>query len=177
MHLYRQSIALFGFVAPALIAAVVIGGVLFARSSVNRSFQQKIGAYEGYESNKIAALGLEAAISQKRDDMSRWVELVSEETASVVTSHLREIEEDLPSKEFQKTGQEHPAQKGSFGNASAQDSAQVRLAFRATFRSMQRALLELESRMPQLQLQEMRIDPSQSSNNLNVQVTYTAWEQ
>jgi len=45
---------------------------------------------------------------------------------------------------------------------------------------MQRAFLELETRMPQLQLQEMRIEPNSNQQNpsplLNVQVTYTAWE-
>ena len=51
------------------------------------------------------------------------------------------------------------------------------MAFRGTFRTMQRAFLELETRMPQLQLQELRIDPSSSQSSLlNFQVIYTAWE-
>ena len=54
------------------------------------------------------------------------------------------------------------------------------MVFRGTFRTMQRAFLELESRMPQLQLQELRIDPSPNQQNqaplLNFQVNYTAWE-
>ena len=45
---------------------------------------------------------------------------------------------------------------------------------------MQRAFLELESRLPQLQLQELRIEPNPNSQNpsplLNFQVNYTAWE-
>jgi hypothetical protein len=53
----------------------------------------------------------------------------------------------------------------------------VKLAFRGTFRSVLKAFLELESRMPQLQLQDLKIDPSTSaSSSLNFQVTYTAWE-
>jgi hypothetical protein len=36
--------------------------------------------------------------------------------------------------------------------------------------------MELETRMPQLQLQEIKIDPSPQSSLLNFQVTYTAWE-
>ena len=42
---------------------------------------------------------------------------------------------------------------------------------------MQKAFIELETRMPQLQLQDLKIDPSSSSTStLNFQVTYTAWE-
>ena len=60
---------------------------------------------------------------------------------------------------------------------SAQKSSQIRIAFRGTFRTMQRAFLELETRMPQLQLQDLKIDPSSSGSALlNFQVTYTAWE-
>ena len=63
-----------------------------------------------------------------------------------------------------------------FGSVSAQNSAPLELSFRANFRSMQRAFLELESRLPQLQLNELRIDLTPQSSNLNFQVTYTAWE-
>ena len=63
------------------------------------------------------------------------------------------------------------------GTATAQKSAQVRLAFRGTYRSVQRAFLELETLMPQLQLQELKIDTSQSSTStMNFAVTYTSWE-
>ena len=158
------------------VAIAVITVAFMIKSKVSQSFDEKLTHFKGFEQNKVLALGLEAEISKKREHIERWEALVSEETASSVTSNLREIEERLPSKEFQKTAQEHPVGKKGFAGASAQNSTQVGLAFRATFRSMQKALLELESRMPQLQLQEMRIEPSTQSSSLNFQVTYTAWE-
>lgn len=176
MHNYRQSIALFGFAVPSLIAIAIMVGAFMIKGKVTRSFDEKLSHFQGFEQNKLRALGLEAEISKKREHIERWEELVSEETASAITSNLREIEDLLPSKEFQKTAQEHPVGKKGFASASAQNSTQVGLAFRATFRTMQKALLELESRMPQLQLQEMRIETSSQSNSLNFQVTYTAWE-
>lgn len=176
MNRYQQSIVLFGFAVPAVIAALIIGGGIYAKGRASASLEQKISHYKGFEKNKRAAFALEAEVSQKREHFERWERQLSEETASAVTSNLRQIEELLPAKEFQKTAQEHPSGKSGFGSASAQSSAQVRLSFRATFRSMQKAFLELESRMPQLQMQDLRIDPSSGSNNLNVSVTYTAWE-
>lgn len=177
MNHYQQSIAIFGFAIPVLIGGAVIGGAAYVKARVSRSFENKLTHYKSYEQNKQAALSLESEISRKREHIDRWEQLLGDETASTVTSNLREIEEGLPSKEFQKTAQEHPASKAGIASASAQKAAQVKLAFRATYRSMQQAFLELESRMPQLQMQELRIDPSTSSGSLNFHVTYTAWEQ
>lgn len=177
MNQYQNSIAAFGFALPIIVGGAVIAGALVMKSRVTASFENKLTHYKTYEQNKKGAQSLELEITNKRDHIDRWEALLSEETASAVTSNLREIEELLPSKEFQKTAQEHPAGNTGIGSASAQTSAQVKLAFRATYRSMQKGFLELESRMPQLQLQEMRIDPSPNSGNLNFQVTYTAWEQ
>ncbi|MCH7227148.1 hypothetical protein [Haloferula sp. A504] len=177
MNLYRQAIALFGFVVPVVIAAVAIGVGLSVKGKISASFEEKCSHFDGFKQNKIAALGLEAQISRKREDISRWEELVSKETASAISSNLRSIEEKLPSKEFQTTGQQFPTSRAGFASVSGQDSAQVRLAFRATYRSMQRALLELETHMPQLQLQELRMEPSANSNSLNFEIHYTAWEQ
>ena len=50
------------------------------------------------------------------------------------------------------------------------------LAQNGELHPMQRAFLELESRLPQLQLNELRIDRTPQASNLNFQVTYTAWE-
>ena len=177
MNLYRHAIALFGFVIPVVIAAVVIVGGLTVKGKISASFEEKCSHFKGFKQNKMSALGLEAEISRKREDISRWEDLVSKETASAISSNLRSIEEKLPSKEFQTTGQQFPTARGGFASVSGQESAQVRLAFRATYRSMQRALLELETRMPQLQLQELRMDPSTNSNRLNFEINYTAWEQ
>jgi hypothetical protein len=174
---YRQSIILFGFVAPfAVCAAVVFGGQAF-KSRAEASFNKKQALYKTAETNRVGALGLEAQVTKKRPHFERWMDQVGKETANSITSHLKEIGDKLPPKEFQQTAFERPGGKAGFANASAQNSSQVRLAFRGTFRSVQQAFLELETRMPQLQMQDLKIDPSSSStSSLNFQVTYTAWE-
>ena len=177
MNLYRQAIALFGFALPIILCLVVFGGAVLTKSKIQTSFEAKRSQFKGFRQNTLQALALEAEINNKREHFAQWESLLARETASSVTSTLRKIEDSLPSKEFQLTEQETPTARGGFAAASAQQSAQVRLGFRATYRSMQRALLELETRMPQLQLQELRMDPSSSSNSLNFRITYTAWEQ
>ena len=177
MHLYRQPIALFGIVLPIIIAAIVVGICFLLKSNMTGSFENKQTKYKAYEMARLAGLEVETQVVRQRPHVEHWNTLLAQETASAVTINLKEIAEGLPTKEIQKTASERMPIKGGFGVISAQASSQVRIAFRGTFRTMQRAFLELETRMPQLQLQELRIDPSTSQSSLlNFQVTYTAWE-
>lgn len=174
---YRQSILVFGFVLPLVVCAAVVGGGIVLKAKAEASFQEKQALYKSSEMNRIGAIGLETRVSKHRAHVQRWTEQMAKETSNSITSHLKEIGDMLPAKEFQQTAFERPAGKAGFANVSAQPSSQVKLAFRGTFRSVQQAFLELETRMPQLQLQELKIDPSTSSpSTLNFQVTYTAWE-
>lgn len=174
---YRQSIIIFGFVLPAVVCGAVTGGGLLLKSKAAASFQQKQALHKASEANNRNSQAIEAQISQKRAHVDRWKALLDKEMKSTLTSQLKEISDKLPAKEFTQTAVEWPNGSGGLAAASAQNSSQVRLAFRATYRAMQKAFIELETRMPQLQLQEIKIDPSPSSaSTLNFQVTYTAWE-
>ena len=90
---------------------------------------------------------------------------------------MREIYEKLPTTEIQQTAFDPQSGSSGLGGASAQKASQIRIAFRGTYRTMQKALLELETKMPQLQLQEFKMEPMGNSAALiNFQVNYTAWE-
>lgn len=174
---YRQSIVVFGFVLPAAVCAVVVGGGIALKAKAAASFQEKQALYKSSEANRAGSQSIEATISKKREHVERWKTQMEKETSNAITSQLKEIGDKLPPKEFQQTAFERPNSGGGLATGSAQSSSQVRLAFRATYRSMQKAFIELETRMPQLQLQELKIEPSSSSTStMNFQVTYTAWE-
>jgi hypothetical protein len=177
MHLYRQSIIIFGIVLPVAVAAAVIAGGYILKSNMVASFDNKQKTYVTYEQGRLSADEIETKIKLQRRHLDRWNEQLSQETASATANHLRKICERLPSKEITQTAFERPSSSGGFGSVAAQKSSQLRIAFRGTFRTMQRAFLELETRMPRLQLQELQITPNTSQSSLlNYQVTYTAWE-
>jgi hypothetical protein len=177
MHLYRQPILLFGAVLPVIATAALIGIFSMLKSKMVASSEIKEKSLKASEVGRRAGLTIEAEVGRQRQHLNRWKTQLSAETASAVTTHLREISEHLPTKEIQQTSFERPSGSGGLGAISAQSSSQVRIAFRGTFRTMQRAFLELETRMPQLQLQDLKIDPSNTQSSLlNFQVTYTAWE-
>lgn len=176
---YRQSILLFGFVAPFAACAAVVGGGIALKSKAAASFVEKQALFKSSENERLTALEVENGINKKRAHMKHWQDQLEKETANSITSHLKQIGDALPAKEFQQTAVEYPDNKAGFATSSAQPSSQVKLAFRGTFRTVQQAFVELESRMPQLQLQDLKIDPStsaSSTSSLNFQVTYTAWE-
>lgn len=177
MHIYRQPIIIFGIGMPVLVAVVVVGICFFFKGQMMTSYQNKKKNHTAFEQGRMAGLVIESQVSRQQEHIKRWNEQLSQETASTVTSNLRAIAEHLPKKEYQQTAFDPSNTKGGFGSVSAQKSSQLRIAFRGSFRTMQRAFLELETRMPQLQLQDLKIDPSASQSALlNFQVTYTAWE-
>lgn len=177
MHLYRQSIILVGAVVPVLCAGLIVGLGSMVKSKMTTSFANKQKTYKTYEQARSQGVKLEAEVIRNREHLERWEEQLSLETASTVATNLREISEKLPAKEIQQTAFERPSTSSGFGSASAQNSSQIRIAFRGTYRTLQRAFLELETRMPQLQLQEFKMDPiSTHASLMNLQVTYTAWE-
>ena len=177
MNLYRQPIIVFGIVIPIIAAGAVVGLGFMAKSRMEASFENKESSYKAYQMSRMQAQQIEAQVVSQQDHVKRWESQLAQESASTVTSCLRDISEHLPKKEFQQTAFDPSSTRGGFGTSAAQGSSQLRIAFRGSFRTMQRAFLELETRMPQLQLQNLKIDPSSSQSSLlNFQVTYTAWE-
>jgi hypothetical protein len=177
MKFYQQTVILFGLVLPLLIAGAVFGVCFVIRGNVTDSLDKKLEQYAQLQQSRRAAQEMELAISGERENLERWKKQMSQETASTVTATLRAIEERIPDREFTQTSFERPTASAGFGTASAQKSSQIRLSFRGTYRSVQRAFLELETRMPQLQLQEFRISPNANQPSMhNITVSYTAWE-
>jgi len=177
MYYYRQTIILFGIVIPLIVAAAVVGVGSMIKSKMTDLYVTKEGNFKTYEQSRIAALEIEAKVGRDRHHLDRWNSLLSQETASSITSNLREISDGPTSKEIQQTSFERPSTTGGFGSVSAHGSSEIRMAFRGTFRTLQSTFLKLETRMPQLQLHELRMEPNPTSPSLvNLQVTYTAWE-
>ena len=178
MSLYRQPIILFGIALPLLASAALVGIAASLKSQVVDSFNAKETSVKAAAMGVIAAQALETEVSIQRPQMQHWSSQLALETKSLVNKNLKEIAEHIPNKkELVFSNSEPSATKAGFGSVSAQNSSQVSLSFRATYRTMQLALLELETRMPQLQAGAIKIVPSPTQSSLlNFQVTYTAWE-
>ena len=177
MNIYRQSIILFGIVIPTILGIAVVAGGYTLKSQMFESYQTKIQDYQTHQKAEAASREVESQIIKDRKHLGRWSEQLAQEASSVVGTNLRAIYDKQPKNEITQTSFERPQSEGGFGLASAQNSTQLRIAFRGTYRTLQKAFLELETRMPQLQLEEFKMEPIPTSPSLmNFQVTYTAWE-
>ncbi len=177
MSLYRQPIILFGLVLPIIAGAALVGIASVLKSQVVDSFAAKEKNAKTAAMGAAAARAVEAQVEGQRPQMSRWTSQHALETKSSVNQNLKEIVKHLPPGEIIRTNLEPSNTKAGFGSASAQKSSQVSISFRGTLRTTQRALLELETRMPQLQLGELKIVLNAAQPPLlNFQVNYTAWE-
>jgi hypothetical protein len=174
--MYKQSIIIFGIVLPLIGLTALVSACFFIKSKMEASFETKVGEHKTSLQGRTAAMELESRIKPQREHLERWKVELAKETSSTLRTHLKSISDQLPSREFQETGFDPISSGSSFAAASQQKSSQFRMGFRGTFRSAQKAMLELETRMPQLTLQELKVAPSDQSTLLNFQVTYTAWE-
>jgi hypothetical protein len=174
--MYKQSIIFFGIVLPMFAMAAIIGGCFFLKTHITESFEAKTAQFQIYTQSRNAAMQIEGSVAKQRSHLARWKQELSADTRSSLRNNLKQIADKLPSKEFMETVFDPVPGKGGFGAASTQKSSQFNLGFRGTYRTVQKALAELEARMPQLQLQELKIDPSAQGGLLNFQVSYTAWE-
>lgn len=174
---YRQSIIVFCLVVPAAVCALLLGIGFIGLGNLSQSFELKKQKSANNKMSEASKKTLGKQVGQERGHYLRWKQSLSEETASTVATTLRDIMEKLPNKEIQLTAREEPKTIGGFGAVTQQSSSVLRISFRGTYRTLQKALLELETTLPQLQLQDLKIDPVGGPSNLiNMQVTYTAWE-
>jgi hypothetical protein len=177
MKFYNQPIIFFGLLLPALLTAAIVVTCFMGLDHVETTLRQKAEINRQLKLSRNGLMQVESSVLAERDHLERWKNLLAEESASSVTRHLKAIAGRLPEAEFQQTSFETPTGSVGFGAVSAQKSAQIRIGARGTYRSIQLALFELETRMPQLQLQEMRLSPNPNQPSLlNVQVSYTSWE-
>ncbi|MEC9055846.1 MAG: hypothetical protein VX633_11100, partial [Verrucomicrobiota bacterium] len=88
----------------------------------------------------------------------------------------REFQKEFDATHFQQTAFRPTSTAGGIGGASKQPSMQLNFTFRGTFRALQTAFLELETRMPQLQVDSIKLSRASNQNVLNANVVYTTWQ-
>jgi hypothetical protein len=175
MPLYRQSILIFGLILPlTIVVALVVVGYLL-KSKLEDSFRSNIASYKSTDDVRRASLAIESKVIHQRPIMERWNTLLSQEAANTLRTKLDAIISELPVSEIQLASFSSSPAKTGFG--SAQKSSQIQFVLRGTFHTVQHALLKLETQLPQLQLQDLVIDPKSSSTSLlTYTITYTVWE-
>ncbi len=176
--MYKNTIIIFGIVIPLVIAASVVGICWVLKGKISTIYETRVQQYKTVQMSKLSANAIESQVISQRDLFKQWSEVTEQDSFTLLNANMKILAGKLPSKEFQQPIPERMINKIGFGTVSAQNSKALKFNLKGDYRTAQKAMLELETRMPNLQLQDFRIDPNTNtdSNLLNIQVTYTAWE-
>lgn len=174
---YKEPVLVFGLVAPILLVVVVLGLGFHFRGKFEDTFRTRKSEYANYKKIEAQREALEKKIRTQEPHMNRWMALFEKATGSNVKSFFSDYQKQFRGKEFVQTVFRQTNASGGIASASAQPSIQLQLAFRGTYRALQNAFLELETRMPHLQLDSIKLSVSnQDPSVLSADLIYTAWQ-
>jgi len=173
---YKKPVIAFGLVAPLLVIVVLLGIGLNYKAGLEKTYADRKSGYSDYQRTQMVREGLEETVRIQEPIMHKWMSLFETATASRVNEILGEVQKRFPGEEFQQTSFRRTNATSGIGGASAQPSVQLELKFRGTYRGLQNAFLDLETHMPQLQLDMLKIQQETNRNVLTADLTYTAWQ-
>ncbi|MGB0992106.1 MAG: hypothetical protein ACPG32_06515 [Akkermansiaceae bacterium] len=174
-NIYKQPIIVFGTVLPLLLFLVVIGGSLFALSKVNSKFKAKKSVYDKALKDRKMIAQLQGQVGSNDDVHKQWKSLMDTETRGSYVTHWKNAEAKFAGKELTRSSNNWVNFSEGIGKGNQQPASQVTMTFTATYRAMQLALLEVESKLPQMQLDSMSISPDDGGELLNFKTTFTVW--
>lgn len=174
---YKKAVVVFGLVLPLLLIALLTGLVLHAKGRVEETYAKRNASYQKNSmlDLKVAKLRQELALSE--DAAKRDEELLKSVDRRSFTKKWKDVGGSFKSNEF---GFSLPVWKpGGVGLGSGQGSSAslVTMTFSGTYRAMQEALVEVESDLPQMQMNSMVIVPDANAEKLNFKTSFTLWTQ
>jgi len=173
---YKQPVVVFGVALP-LLGLILIFAVSFNyRSKFEQTFRIRKDQYVTHQKVTKQREALEEKIDNQRPYLSSWMGLFDQAADSSVNAVLNDLETRFSGNEIQQTSFRRSPASGGIGGASKQTAVQLQLSFRGTYRGLQNAFLEMEARMPQLQMDNLKLRKESNRNLLNAEVTYTAWQ-
>ena len=173
---YKQCIFGIGVAAPLLVVLVLLGVVFHYRGKLEKTYKSRKVEYAKFQQYEQQREELEKKVSEQDPHMVRWMTIMDEPSSSAVNEFIGEAQKKYEGQEFQLTSFRRATASGGIGAASGQSSVQLDLAFRGTFSALQHTFIELETKMPQLQLDRMKLIPQSGGNVLEAKLLYTAWE-
>lgn len=173
---YKDPVIIFGLAAPVLLVVLALGLGAHFRGKFEETYASRKTQYENNKTVEEEGQVLAQMIRTQEPHMNRWMALFEEPPATAVNGFFRDFQARHDSQHIQLIGFRPTPAAGGIGGVSQQPSIQLHLSFRGTFRTLQSAFLELETKMPQLQLDSIKLSTQDGQKTLNAIVVYTAWQ-
>ena len=172
---YKQSVAVFGVGVPMLLMMVVAGVSLYKTSSVSSEHLVKKREYDKSQVAMRHSMELLGKVNKNKKLLSEWDRIMRTETRGTFLEHWKDAEKKFSGKELTKSSHNWVNYSEGLGKTVSQPASQVNMTFLATYRAMQTALMEIESTLPQMQLDSLTMTPASSGKGIDFKTTFTVW--
>lgn len=175
MSIYRKAIAVHGLCVLGLAVLFLIGGAWYGLHRV-RSQRKEIQTC-AEEARRLTA-ELDAARSKlkgRREQMAEWEQSLRGEVAQQVNRVLQEIIEPYREDELRQVALSRPANRSTIAGGTENSYSRFEVVFEGGYEPMQEVLARLETRMPNLVLEELLVEPTRNSAVLSFRIVFTCW--
>lgn len=182
MNRHTESVFFFGYVVPFLLAAALVGGVLYGRARLQKTEAKRDKAWEEYITTAREGDSIEAQLGTpgRRAMMKYWDECLSKEFVQNLTQNLNDIQRRFTEDQLEQTELGRPAGRSGLAGNSENPYTRFKISFNGGYGPVQFALAELERRMPQIVLDDIKITTKSKAQNgaaiLNIEATYVSWQ-
>lgn len=172
---YKNAITVFGIALPLIGFAVIAGGALYAVTTINKKHSLKEVAFSKSQKEEKQLAHLQGMVAKNGKHLQIWNTNLDTETRGTFLEHWKEAEKKFTGKEFSRSPHNWVNYSEGLGKGIKQPASQVEMKFSGTYRAMQLALMEIESKLPQLQLDALSMTPDNNAGTLNFSTTFTVW--
>jgi len=172
---YKNAITVFGIILP-LFCLVVLGGIaLYIASAVKKEHTKKSVVYKTAQQEELKMTQMQGEVAQNDQYLKNWRENIDSETRGSFLEHWKEAENKFSGKDLSRSPANWVNYSEGLGKGINQPASQVEMKFTGTYRAMQLALMEIETKLPQLQLDNFAMTPDYDAGKLNFSTTFTVW--
>jgi len=172
---YKQSIAVFGLGLPMLLTVVIAAVLLYMTSSVSSEYALKNKKYKDSQVAMRHTMELSGKVMQNKEALTEWDQMMLTETRGTFLEHWKSAEKKFSGKELTKSTHNWVNYSEGLGRVISQPASQVNMSFMATYRAMQTALMEMETTLPNMQLDSLTMTPDGRGKGINFKTTFTVW--
>lgn len=171
---YQQPIILFGAVIPIMFLVIALLVLLVAKNSLVGDFEERKMAYTSEQQVNQQVTALKQQLESKKADLNNWTKLTSGDVYQDIHSNLLASVNDSSTGTLNITSESRSRDSRGIDTIVKNGVIGYDCSLTGTFLDMQTAALELETKMPNLFLSSLTIDP-RAGKFCNFNLTYLAW--
>ena len=180
MSAYTSAILRYGVIAPIAVNSLLLGLAVFGNTRLTQTISRKEAAYREYKAQEAEAERTDAALEPRRAPFEDQKKLLQLDPAIVYPQVLDTQIPKYKPLEIERNSLLFPTERGPLNRTVATTAVRVRTTWEGGYGPMQELLLQLESVLPQTDLEDLKISrksgllPGQPQR-LAFELTHVCW--